>query len=49
LKKSKVVKVELMKFNKYLVRLSCGHWFVNDGTVTKIKDLTQFINCTKCK
>lgn len=49
MKKSKVTKLELLKFNKYLVKLSCGHWFINDTTVTKIKDMSQFINCDKCK
>lgn len=49
LKKVKIVKVELLKFNKYLVKLSCGHWYINDKTLDKIKDLTQFVNCSKCK
>ena len=49
MKKVKVAGIELLKFNKYLVKTSCGHNFVNDTSVVKVKDVPDYVNCSRCK
>ena len=49
LKKVKIIGVELLKFNKYLVIPSCKHSFVNDTSVVKLKDVPDQIICDRCK
>jgi len=48
-KRVKVVGIELLKFNKYLVKPSCGHSFVNDTSVVKVKEVPEYMICTRCK
>ena len=48
MKKAKIKNIRLLKFNKYLVIPTCGHSFVNDTSVTKVKDLPVYVNCVKC-
>ena len=49
MKRVKVVGIERLKFNKYIVKPSCGHSFVNDTSVTKLKEVPEYITCTRCK
>jgi transcription elongation factor Elf1 len=48
MKRVKVKHIQLLKFNKYLVTPTCNHSFVNDTSVTKVKDLPVYVNCVKC-
>ena len=48
MKKVKIVGVELLRFNKYLVTPSCKHSFVNDTSVVKLKDVPDYITCMRC-
>lgn len=48
MKRVKVKHIQLLNFNKYLVTPTCNHSFVNDTSVTKVKDLPVYVNCVKC-
>ena len=48
MKRVKVKHIQLLRFNKYLVTPTCNHSFVNDTSVTKVKDLPVYVNCVKC-